>query len=150
MKNINTEIIIEAPAHIIWSHLTDFSSYPQWNSFIQFISGDLKQGAQWTVTIAPPGGKKMSFSPKCTKLISGRHLQWEGNLVMKGLFDGEHIFLLDPIDDERTLFIQKENFSGILVSLLWKSMYLKTLAGFNLMNQQMKELAESSAWKKIN
>ncbi len=150
MTSIETNIIIDAPGHIVWSHLIDFAQYPDWNSFIISIEGELKEGVTFNVTIQPPGGKQMKFAPICTKLITGKHFQWKGKVLIHGLFDGEHIFILQPMNDEQTLFIQKENFSGILVPLFWKSMHQKTRAGFNLMNQQLKERSESAAWRKIN
>ncbi len=145
MKTIDTNIVIDAPGHIVWSHLIDFDHYPEWNSFIVSIEGAVNEGSILKVTIQPPGGKEMKFSPTCTKLITGKHLQWKGKVLMNGLFDGEHFFILQPINDEQTLLIQKENFSGILVALLWKSMHQKTRAGFELMNQQLKERSESAA-----
>jgi hypothetical protein len=150
MKTIDTSIVIDAPCHIVWSHLIDFDQYPAWNSFIISINGAANEGATLEVTIRPPGGKQMKFSPTCTKLVTGKHLQWKGKVFMNGLFDGEHFFMLQPINDEQTLFIQKENFSGVLVALLWKSMHQKTRVGFEMMNQQLKDRSESSAWRKIN
>jgi len=150
MKTIETNIVIDAPGHIVWSHLIDFEHYPEWNSFIISMEGVVKEDATLNATIQPPGGKQMKFSPVCTKLIIGKHLQWKGKVLMNGLFDGEHIFILQPVNDEQTLFIQKENFSGILVPLFWKSMHQKTKAGFELMNRQLKERSESAAWRKIN
>ena len=144
MKSIETQITINAPMEIIWSHLTDFNHYPEWNAFIPSISGELKEGATWNVEIHPPGGRMLKFAPKCTKMETGKRFQWKGNLFMPGLFDGEHIFSLARLGDNETLLQQSENFSGLLVPIFWKSMYAKTLTGFNLMNQQLKERVEAA------
>jgi uncharacterized protein YndB with AHSA1/START domain len=35
MKELHTEIEIDASAERVWDILTDFASYPQWNPFIR-------------------------------------------------------------------------------------------------------------------
>lgn len=69
--------------------------------------------------------------------------RWLGHLFVPGLFDGEHIFLLTDMNNTHTRFIQKENFSGLLVPVLWKQLNTKTRKGFELMNEKIKELAEA-------
>src|SRR5215210_9363232 len=39
MKELHSEIEINAPAQRVWEVLTDFASYPQWNPFIRRASG---------------------------------------------------------------------------------------------------------------
>jgi uncharacterized membrane protein len=34
MKEIHTEIEINAPAEKVWRVLTDFAAYPEWNPFV--------------------------------------------------------------------------------------------------------------------
>ncbi len=146
MRSIDTKITIDAPCHIIWHHLTEFSKYNEWNPFITNLSGEIKTGGKLDVLISPPGGKPMRFKPTVTKYEAGRALSWLGSIGFKGIFDGEHIFTCEALDESKSVFTQKENFSGILVPLLWNSMYAKTLKGFELMNQQLKERSEKDAW----
>ncbi len=103
-------------------------------------------GVKLDVLIHPPGGNPMRFKPTVTKLEAGRTLCWLGSIGFKGLFDGEHIFTCESVDESKSIFTQKENFSGILVPLLWNSIYEKTLKGFELMNEQLKERSEKEAW----
>jgi uncharacterized protein YndB with AHSA1/START domain len=37
MKEIRTEILINAQAYKVWKALTDFNSYPSWNPFIKYL-----------------------------------------------------------------------------------------------------------------
>ena len=39
VKELHSEIQIDAPAERVWKLLTDFDSYPQWNPFIRNIGG---------------------------------------------------------------------------------------------------------------
>ena len=44
MKEIHTEIEINAPAEKIWKVLTDFAAYPEWNPFVRRGEG---RGQGW-------------------------------------------------------------------------------------------------------
>src|SRR5208337_3854746 len=39
MKEIHTEIEINAPAEKVWKVLTDFAAYPEWNPFVRCGAG---------------------------------------------------------------------------------------------------------------
>lgn len=74
-------------------------------------------------------------------LEEGRELRWLGRLLVPGLFDGEHSLLVEPLDRNRSRFVQSERFSGLLVGLLG-GVLGKTEAGFEQMNRALKERAE--------
>ncbi|WP_083862001.1 SRPBCC family protein [Halogeometricum pallidum] len=44
MREIQTEIEIDAPPETVWEQLTDFASYEQWNPHISRVSGELREG----------------------------------------------------------------------------------------------------------
>jgi hypothetical protein len=140
---IETSIEIDAPAARVWALLTDFSAVPTWNPFIRSISGQLAQGARLSVHIAPPGQSGMRFKPTVLALRPERELRWLGRLIIPGLFDGEHYFLLDPLAETRTRLTQGEKFSGVLVGVL-RSALSATEAGFKAMNAALKQRAEAS------
>jgi hypothetical protein len=94
MKQLHTEINVEAPAERVWDLLTDFASYPKWNRFIRNISGLPTPGERLEVRLEPPGGRGMTFRPKVLNVEPNRELQWLGNLLVPGLFDGEHSFTI--------------------------------------------------------
>ncbi len=144
MKRISTDIIIYAPKEIVWKVLTDFKSYPDWNPFIKLFKRVPEKGRRFKVVIQQPGSKPMTFSPVCLELSDNSELRWLGSLGFKGLFDGEHIFELFDEEYGKTRFVQRENFSGILVPLLWKQLDKKTRKGFELMNEALKERAEKT------
>ena len=144
MKKITTEIEINAPVETVWSVLTDFDKYPDWNPFIKSVEGEVKEGMVFKVKLQQPDSKPMLFKPKCIKLEKNKEFRWLGHLFFTGLFDGEHIFKLESLNTNKTKFIQSEQFKGILVPLLWKQLDTKTRKGFELMNEKLKELAENS------
>ncbi|MGJ0508022.1 MAG: SRPBCC family protein [Methylocystis sp.] len=143
-RQLETQIDIDAPAARIWALLTDFERMPAWNPFITGISGRLAQGERLSVQIAPPGKTAMRFRPVILTLRPQQELRWRGSVLIRGLFDGEHYFLLEPLDDRRTRLTHGERFSGLLVSLL-SGMLPATRQGFEAMNLALKEQAEAPA-----
>ncbi len=140
-RHIETEIEIEAPAACVWRLLTDFNHMPSWNSFITEISGNLAQGETLSVRIAPPGKTAMRFNPVILTARPNLELRWLGRLLVPAVFDGEHYFLLEPLDEQRTRLRHGETFSGFLVGML-SGMLPATQQGFEAMNSALKAQAE--------
>lgn len=141
MRELRREIDIDAPLSTVWAALTDTGSYPEWNPFIRRLGGDLREGAKLDVRIEPPGGRAMSFSPTVLSVQNERELRWLGHFLVRGLFDGEHIFRLEELGESGTRFTQAERFSGILVRPFGSTLD-KTELGFEHMNAALKARVE--------
>ena len=74
MRQITTEIEINASVEKVWAILTDFKKYPQWNPFIKSIDGEIVEGATFEVTLEQPDSKPMVFKPKCLKFEKSKAL----------------------------------------------------------------------------
>ena len=109
---------------------------------MQWASGTLAQGEKIEVRLQPPGGPGATIKPTLLKVEPNRELRWLGHLVMPGLFDGEHIFTIERLDQERVKFVQREEFRGILVSLMLRMIGENTRLGFEQMNQALKAEVE--------
>jgi len=144
MKQLHTEVEINASVEGIWGILTDFKNYPDWNPFVLSVSGELEIGAKLTVRLHQPDSKPMTIQPSIIRLKKNVEWAWQGHLIFPGIFDGEHCFELEVLDNGKTRFAQKENFKGILVALLWKMLDTKTRKGFESMNRALKKRAEKS------
>lgn len=141
-RRIETNTEISAPSPRVWALLTDFVRMPSWNPFITSISGNLTQGARLSVCIAPPGWSTMRFKPTVITVRPERELRWLGHLLVPGIFDGEHFFLLEPIGEDQTRLTQGEKFSGLLVGLFGGTLSTTVEAGFKAMNTALKREAE--------
>ena len=137
MKEIRTEISISATPEQIWTVLSDFKKYADWNPFIRSISGKAIAGEILNVSILPPGGSPMHFRPVVLCSDAEREFRWKGKLIIKGLFDGEHYFLIRDNGDGSSAFIQGEKFSGLLVPMVAKALE-NTEQGFKSMNEALK------------
>jgi hypothetical protein len=143
MRELTTSIVIESTPEAVWEILMDFETYPEWNPFVTMISGHAAVGERLVVTLQNPGGKKMNVSPTVTAAERDRRFSWLGKLGVKGLFDGHHHFQIEPITDGSVRFTQNEDFNGILVPFVWKTLDSKTRAGFAAMNTALKERVEA-------
>src|SRR5919106_1960589 len=140
MRELRTEIEIDASPELVWQVLTDFDAYGEWNPFIRSIEGEPVVGSQLKVRIEPPGARGMTFKPMVRAVEPARELRWLGRLFVPGLFDGEHRLALEPVGGVRSRFIQSERFSGLLVRPLGKTL-AATEQGFVEMNRALKQRA---------
>ena len=143
MREIQTEIEIEAPDSRVWEVLTDVSRFPDWNPFVKSLTGNLAEGEQIVVTLEPPGGKPTTFKPRIVRLEAGCELRWLGHVLVPGLFDGEHIFTVEPQDGNSVRFVQREEFTGLLAGPLLRMVGERTKLGFETMNEALKARAEN-------
>ncbi len=142
MTHLLTSISITAHPSRIWHLLTDFASFPQWNPFIRRATGEPTEGAQLEVYLQPSGARGMTFRPRVLKAEPDRELRWLGHFLIPGLFDGEHIFTIEPLEAGRVRFVQREIFTGLLVPLFMRWLEKDTLRGFEEMNRALKLRAE--------
>jgi hypothetical protein len=69
-------------------------------------------------------------------------LRWLGRVLIPGIFDGEHSFVLSSADGN-CRFQQSEKFTGLLMSLAVRKMLAPTELGFRAMNEALKKRAEA-------
>lgn len=143
-KEIKTEILIHATPAKVWTILTNFEDYPNWNPFIKSIQGAVKVGHKFTARIEPPEAKGMTFKPTVLVFEPNVEFRWLGHLFFAGLFDGEHKFVLVDHDNGTTTLKHSETFKGILVPLFKKMLDYNTLKGFEAMNAALKAKAEQA------
>ena len=142
-EQIESQIIINAPAEAVWAVLSDFQAYPEWSPSIAEFYGTPQVGKRTQVLLTQPGGTSMKMNPIFLKIDVNQELRWKGKLLINGIFDGEHYFILNMISNNQTQLIQGEIFTGILVPLFKKMIHGNTKKGFELFNAAIKERVES-------
>lgn len=143
MKELCTEIEIQASPEKIWQILTDLDKYPEWNPFIIHAIGAAKVGD--TVDIDFQSDSK-GLKLHCTvvRSVSNRELCWQYHVLHPVVFRGEHSFSLEPIEPNRVRFIDREIFNGLLVPLQARDINTNTKHGFEAMDKALKARAEQS------
>ncbi len=141
MRRICTTVNIEASSQDVWEILADLNEYQTWNPFIVRVFGKPQPGEKLDVRLKVAS---LSFDLKPMVLIAeiNREIRWRGHFLVKGLFDGEHLFRIEEMEDRSVHFINCEKFTGVLVPLFMYLIKKDTENGFNAMNEQLKKMAE--------
>jgi hypothetical protein len=141
MHHLHTSIDIDAPPDVVWDVLTDFDAYPEWNGYTR-IEGEPVEGARLRVSPGPDAARAPTFRPEVRRVDPNRELRWLGHLFVSGLFDGEHRFEIETLDDDRSRLVQSEQFSGLLVRPILRFVGADTEANFEAVNRALKARAE--------
>jgi hypothetical protein len=72
-----------------------------------------------------------------------RELRYVHVLGVRFFFTAEHVCELLPQPDGGTLFRQHEEFRGLLVPFIWKLLDRDARAGFEAMNQALRDTVEA-------
>jgi hypothetical protein len=134
---IHTEIIINASPEKVWAVLSNFKEYPNWNPFINTISGDMIVGKKIKIVV-----QGMKIKPELLAFEKNKELRWVGHLLVNGIFDGEHFFVLTDNGNGTTTFKHGEIFKGILIPMLKNILEKKLKPNYVRMNNKLKELVE--------
>jgi hypothetical protein len=118
MKHYDAAATIDAPPEAVWAILTDAPAYAQWDSGVQQVDGRIAPGEKIKVVSEANPGR--AFPVKVTEFEPGRSMVWSGGMPL-GLFKGVRTFTLAP-DGEATRFTMREEYSGPLLPMIWRSM----------------------------
>lgn len=140
---LETRVFIDASPQQVWAVLADSEHYGEWNPVMVRLSGSLRAGE--TIEFENRMGERsMVFRPTLLAAQPGRELRWLGHLGVRGLFDGEHFFVLRPAGGGTEL-LHGERFSGALVPLVRGWLRGGLREDFGRINAALKVRAESLA-----
>ena len=141
MKEIRTEIIINTSKEEVWSILTNFSEYPEWNPFIRSLEGQAVKDTRLMATLQLKDRKPMIFKPVVTVSDEKKKFEWLGTTPLN-VVNGRHYFIVEEINEHQVKFVHGEQFTGILARPFHKKLAGPTKEGFVEMNEALKERAE--------
>lgn len=143
-RTIRSAIEIRAPIDTVWSVLTDFGAYPEWNPHVRRVIGTPRMGGRLAIHTQPPGGRTIVMRPRVVKWNPPTELRWRATFLNGRLFTGEHGFRLETISASRVRFVQDETFSGLLVPIYAQLRLARTRRGFDAVNEALRDRAEQS------
>lgn len=109
---------IAASAETIWAILTDAASYPQWDPNADRIEGNIAPGEK--ITAYTKLSPERAFPVNVTEFVPNQKMVWSSGMPL-GLFKGERTFSLVSQEDGNVEFSVREEFSGLLLSLIGRS-----------------------------
>ncbi len=143
MKVYEAGASIEADPEVVWSILTDGAGLTTWDSGIEKFEGTIGKGGKIKLfSEASPG---RAFPLKVTEMVANRRMVWEGGMPL-GLFRGVRTYTLEPTEQGGTTFGMREEFTGLMLPLIWKSMP-DLSASFTKFANGLKAEAEKAAQK---
>lgn len=142
MREVHSEIEINASPEQVWQVLTDFERYNEWNPYIVQASATLAAGQDIRMTLKLYDGKEKSTKRMLTIVKPNQELRWQGFTYFGGLIDREQNFKIEEIETNKVRFSQREQFQGLIVPFIWKNTSVSTRAGFDAMNKALKERVE--------
>ncbi|MFD5559595.1 SRPBCC family protein [Kitasatospora griseola] len=98
----------------VWQLITDHARYPQWHPVVVRVEGELAVGARQTEVVRTASGRELTFHPVLTVVDPGRELSRAGRLLVPGLLDNVHSYLITDLGDGRVRVVQRERFTGLL------------------------------------
>ena len=119
MKSYEAAATIAADPEAIWAVLVDGTGYPDWDSGVTSVDGQITPGGRIKVVSAAAPGR--SFPVKVTEFEPGKRMTWTGGMPL-GLFKGVRTFTLEPAGNDSTRFTLREEYTGPLLPLIWRSM----------------------------
>lgn len=118
MRCFEAEADIASSREKIWKLLTDAPGYPSWNPTVERIEGTI--GPEETIKCFVKVSPGRAFPLKVTRLDPGRRMVWSGGMPL-GLFRGERSFDLDSAGDGTVRFKMREEYTGPMLPLIWRS-----------------------------
>lgn len=119
MKFYEAGASIDAAPEVVWSVLTNGSGLTSWDSGIERFEGTIAPGEKIKLfSEASPG---RAFPLTVAELTPNRRMVWEGGMPL-GLFRGVRTYTLQPTDEGGTAFEMREEFTGLMLPLIWRTM----------------------------
>ncbi len=142
---IVTETPIQADAAIVWSILSDFEGYPDWNPFIRMAAGALAPGEAVRFRFALPSRLKVPASGVITCCEPGRELRWAGHMLSPLVMRADHFFILEPAGPGRIVLVHGEHLGGVMAAMLLAGLGWHLRQAYQCMNLALKSKAEKRA-----
>jgi hypothetical protein len=144
MREIRTEIQIAAPVDQVWQVLTEFDNWKEWNPTINQAGGRASVGSILNITIRGKEGEDASnYQPVVLESDAPNSFRWRATMMAAFVFKNDRVFVLTA-KDGGTHLVHTEEFTGLMVPLMWKKLEDFVEPTLEKMNQALVKKVESS------
>lgn len=139
MKEIKAEIEISSTPDKVWEVLMDLPGWAEWNPIVNKIEGKLEVGEKLNIVMCGSNGKDSKrYAANITVIDENKCFRFIAVMMGKFMFSADRIIELEKTANG-TLFIQREIYSGIMVSLFWAKLSTEALSMLKSMNEALKK-----------
>lgn len=115
-QSCTVSIDIGAPPARVWSLLTDAPTFPQWNSTVTRITGDISLGEELKIQV--PISDRV-FKVKVSEFVPERSMTWRDGAAP--MFQGVRTYRLETIGSS-TRFTMSERFAGLMLPMIRRTL----------------------------
>ncbi|HXL94517.1 MAG TPA: SRPBCC domain-containing protein [Streptosporangiaceae bacterium] len=119
MRYYEASSVIAADAEAVWAVLSNGPGWAAWDSGVEAVEGRIVLGQ--TVKIRSQAAPGRAFPVTVTAFEPLARLQFSGGMPL-GLFGGVRTYALSPAAGGGTAFHLREEYTGPLLGLIWRSM----------------------------
>jgi uncharacterized protein YndB with AHSA1/START domain len=118
------DVVIDAPADVIWRVMLDLDGYPRWNPFIVRVDRPggrpARVGDAITLHVRFGNGQRVASRERITRIEPPAVLEYrfDGWMHRVGLIRGRRLQRLERVDDGATRYHTEERFRGALSSVV--------------------------------
>lgn len=141
MKQLTTEMVLQASSERVWELLTDFSLYPHWNSLFPSVTAPGDTGGEYQLSVHLPGMEP--FPLKADLLMQEKaRLSWQSKLIGRWLLFWKFSYRIEPLSPERLTFAITSEFTGMLAPLFCFGLNRPIAAGMERLSQAVRRWGE--------
>jgi hypothetical protein len=118
VREIKTEVYLSSTPEQVWKVLTNFNDWKSWNPTITLAEGKPSIGTKLNITINGSGKGDSNYQPIVLASSAPFLFRWRAKMVANFVFQNDRVFELTS-KDGGTLLIHKEEFSGLMVPMMW-------------------------------
>jgi hypothetical protein len=119
MKSYEATSTIATGPEQIWAILMDAPGFSEWDSGVVRVEGHIALGEK--IKVVSEANPNRAFPVKVTELTPNHRMVWSGGMPL-GLFKGVRTFTLSPQANNATKFTMREEYTGPMLGLVWRSM----------------------------
>ena len=142
MKEIKTEIVINASKEDIWAVLSNINNYENWNNIITDVKSSLQvdRGFRFKIAVF---GLSVPMVAKVHRADENRYLGWGNDYQswIKVVLAAHHYFEIIELSDSQCKFVHGEQFYGVVPFVLWPTIR-KMAKSYQTFNENLKSAVE--------
>ena len=136
------EIVINAPAEVVWDVLLDFENYGLWNEFCPSVKGEPVVGSALEMQVDLGSGLQLQIE-HVTRVEPPHAITWSMENKPGDPVHADRTQRITPIDDKSCRYLSIDEFSGEFVPQMMEALGEVVERGFNTCARGLKQRAEA-------